>query len=196
MTKFSDEEIIAYLTGNIDKEKGNLLQKEMERSEDLKKRYISFLDIYEQREQIVKKVISTEIPEETIHIFKKKTLSQSKSVFSIFKKGPIAGAGWAGFILTSGLLAFQTGPIQTVFRGNLENTQIANIDSEVTFRGLEKEIKESTDLAIGDKFNLNTETEIVEIEILSISDKNNEICVQLVLKSESETSKIQEICLK
>tara|TARA_A100000164_G_C21682351_1_gene664948 strand:- start:112 stop:702 length:591 start_codon:yes stop_codon:yes gene_type:complete len=196
MTKFSDEEIIAYLTGNIDKEKGNLLQKEMERSEDLKKRYTSFLDIYEQREQIVKKVISTEIPEETIHIFKKKTLSQSKSVFSIFKKGPIAGAGWAGFILTSGLLAFQTGPIQTVFRGNLENTQIANIDSEVTFRGLEKEIKESTDLAIGDKFNLNTETEIVEIEILSISDKNNEICVQLVLKSESETSKIQEICLK
>ena len=196
MTKFSDEEIIAYLTGNIDKEKGNLLQKEMERSEDLKKRYTSFLDIYEQREQIVKKVISTEIPEETIPIFKKKTLSQSKSVFSIFKKGPIAGAGWAGFILTSGLLAFQTGPIQTVFRGNLENTQIANIDSEVTFRGLEKEIKESTDLAIGDKFNLNTETEIVEIEILSISDKNNEICVQLVLKSESETSKIQEICLK
>ena len=192
MTKFSDEEIIAYLTGNIDKGRGNLLQKEMERSEELKKRYNSFFDIYEQREQIAKNVISKEIPEEIIRIFKKKTLSQSKSVFSIFKKGPIAGAGWVGFVLTSGLLAFQTGPIQTAFKANLENTQIANIDNEVKFRGLEKEIEESINLVIGDKFNLNTETEIVEIEILSVSNKNNEICVKLVLKTESEISKTQE----
>ena len=196
MTSYSDEEIIAFITGNLEKGKGNLLQNEMARSEDLKKRYDSFLRIYEQREQIASRVISADIPEETIHIFKNKTSSRSKSVFSIFKRGPIAGAGWAGFILTSGLLAFQTGPIQTAFRGNIENTQIANIENDIKFRGLETQIIQPEELTIGDKFNLSIDTDIVEIEILSISNENNEICVQLGLKTDSEESKIQEICLK
>ena len=201
MSKINDEDLISLITGNIDQQKSNSLMQIIKEDSDLRKRYEDLKEIRDTQYELMNDFIKSPMPDKTKSLFQPKPQSKLNNLFSLLRRGPIAGVGWAGFAVTGGLLAVTTGPLQLAFFEDSSQQFAGIVDqdtSKTKFRGLDNEILNKKDISIGDVLNMSLGDKVeYQIKVSSIEDKANEICIYFALINQEDSEEApKKVCFQ
>ncbi len=201
MSNITEEQVVAYITGNLNENEKNQVMQEIEKDPEINKLYHELKDIRNNQEQLVSDFISRPIPDKTLNLFKKK--SEKLNLINRIKKGYLTIIGWLGFIATSSVLLLPSTQMQiATFRGDSTELQIAKLEDELlqlerqiyTFRGIDDEQIDTSYNEIGDKKMIKIAGKDYEFKIISIDNFDTKTCVIFTVYDNGKKITTEEIC--
>ncbi len=195
MVKITDEMLYAFITKNVSIDESENIQNAIESDEETKAKYQEILNIRETHEEFIRDFEKKPMPKRIEELFTQTNSIKQNNFFSRFARGPLAGFGWIGFIIT-GLFVFPTMTIQMAQNNKTSNTMIASTDDqEIRFRGLDGEIMK--EISIGELFKLKTgSNEEFEITISSVLNTTEQTCFTITINYDNKTANnLSKLCI-
>ncbi len=195
------EQIMSYITGNLDEKSKEKVRQKIADNPEIKKLYIDLKNIRMAHEELSNKFVSSPIPTKTLKLFDEKNTNQS--ILEYIKKGYFAFIGWIGFLITGGLLIFPVTQMQMASKNNTLESQIAQLEDRIpnldgqsySFRGLENDLITDQNSNIGGSF-IRIEDLTYEILIEKISENETETCLILKFLAENKDFFNKQVCLE